>query len=163
VTLLFPAKQIAEAVSGYHPRFHGYDSEVPADMTVTVMGGKEAREFSQDRMAMLAQEHEIRNENGFTKEVADPETGMTRIVLSTGVDGDWNWDLLPMNGSLPANWRPPSCLGSRDAKGQARYDCTFWIQQNGLTFEFLLREGNLNTANQIPDFVMARLSRWRTN
>ena len=161
VALLLPADDIAGSVRGYHPTFHGYDSEVPADMVVTVTGGKDAREFPSDRLAMLAQDEEQRKQDGIAREVPDSETGMTRAILATGNDGDWEWDLRPINGTLQQNWRPPSCLGSHDVKGRPTYDCTFWIQQDGLTFEFLLREGNLNTAQQIPTFVLQRMARWR--
>jgi hypothetical protein len=163
VALLFPASQIAGAVRGYHRTFHGYDSEVPADMVVTVTGGKEAREFPQDRVSMLKQEQQIRAEMGITKMIPDAETGTTRVVLMSGVDGDMEWDLMPADGKLPVNWRPPSCLGSRDVKGRATYDCTFWIDEHGLTFEFDLRQGDLKTADQIPSFVLRRMSRWRVN
>jgi hypothetical protein len=163
VALLFPAAQVADGVRGYHPTFHGYDSDVPADMVVTVTGGKEAREFPEDRVAMLKQQRQIRTEEGVTKVIPDAETGMNRVVLTIGVDGDTEWDLMPTGGNLPPNWRPPNCLGSHDAKSEATYNCTFWIQEHGLTFEFLLRQGNLKTAAQIPEFVLRRMSRWRAN
>lgn len=161
VTLLFPASQVAGSVRGYHRTFQGYDSEVPADMAVTVTGGKEAREFPEDRVSMLQQQQQIRADMGITRVISDLETGANRVVLTSGADGDMHWDLMPRDGELPPNWRPPRCLGSRDPKGRATYDCTFWIHKDGLTFEFLLRQGNLKTADQIPSFVLRRMNRWR--
>jgi hypothetical protein len=163
ISLLFPASQVAEAVPGYHRTFRGYDSEIAADMVVRVTGGKEAREFPEDRGSMLNQHRQIRAEGRVTKAIPDDETGMNRVVLSIGADGDVEWDLMPADAKLPLNWRAPSCLGSRDVKSRPTYDCTFWIQEHGLTFEFLLRQGNLKTAAQIPSFVLRRMSRWRAN
>ncbi len=163
VTLLFPAEKLAANVRDYHRMFHGYDSDVPADIVVTMTGGKEAREFSEDRVSMLNQQQQTRAEGGITKVIPDAETGMSRVVGMIGVDGDVQWDLMPADGKLPLNWRPPSCLGSVDVKGRATYDCTFWIQERGLTFEFDLRQGNLKTADQIPTFVLRQMSRWRVS
>ena len=83
IALLFPADEIAKAVPGYRPTFHGYDSDPPADMVVTVIGGKDALEFSQDRLAMIAQDQKQRTDDGVSKEVVDPETGMVRQILAT--------------------------------------------------------------------------------
>jgi hypothetical protein len=160
VTLRFPASQVADAVRGYHRTYRGYDSQVPADMVVTVTGGKEAQEFPEDRVSMLEQQQQTRSEMGITKVIRDPETAMNRVVLMSSVDGDMYWNLIPIDGKLPPNWLPPSCLGSRDGKSQPTYNCTYRTHENGLTFEFLLPQGNLKTAEQIPGFVMRRMSRW---
>lgn len=166
IWLLIPASELARDVPGYSRKFHGYSTDVEADMVVNVLAGKEAREFAQDRAAQLQMVGDALA-SGEGRE-RDRATGWTRIYSMQGIEGtpgegDSHFYLLPEGGpsKLPTEWRPPSCQGSPDLNGRERYDCSYVILRNGLAFDFTLRQENLGVASRIPDYVIARLTKWR--
>jgi hypothetical protein len=166
VWLLLPASELSGGVQGYKRLFHGYSSDVEADMVVNVLGGKEAREFPADRSSDIAK---VRQElaNGGLRQ-SDPATRWDRVYLLVGEEGTPGeggslFYLVPPDGveSLPPNWRVPSCQGSPDINGHERFDCSFTISDKGLTFDFTLRQENLGNASLIPAYVLSRLEGWR--
>lgn len=166
VWLLLPASELSGGVQGYKRLFHGYSSDVEADMVVNVLGGKEAREFPADRNSDITK---VRQElaNGGLRQ-RDPTTGWDRVYWLIGEEGTPGqggslFYLVPREGieRLPPNWRVPSCQGSPDINGHERFDCRFTISDKGLTFDFTLRQENLGTASRIPAYVLGRLEGWR--
>lgn len=166
VWLLLPASELSGGVQGYNRFFHGYSSDVEADMVVNVLGGMEAREFPADRSSDITK---VREElaNGKLRQ-RDPTTGWDRVYWLVGEEGTPGqagslFYLVPREGveSLPPNWRVPSCQGSPDINGHERFDCSFTIRDKGLTFDFTLRRENIGTASLIPAYVLRRLENWR--
>jgi hypothetical protein len=160
IWLLIPAGELARDIVGYSRTFHGYSSDVEANMVVNVLGGKEAREFPEDRVRSLSQVAEaVATGEG---QEADQKTGWKRVYWMRGGGGSIFF-LVPSGGlqKLPPDWLPPSCQGSTDANGRETYDCTFVIYRKGLTFDFSLRQENPRLANGIPDYVLARLQKWQ--
>ncbi|HEV2079671.1 MAG TPA: hypothetical protein VGR19_07235 [Allosphingosinicella sp.] len=167
VWLLLPASEVARDIPSYSRMFHGYSSEVEADMVVNVLGGKEAAEFPQDRS---------RFERMVAEAIASGEgpedeklTGWERVYSMRGTEGTpgmghSSFFLLPKGGlkELPAEWLPPMCQSSPDINGRETYHCAYTIFQDGLTFDFSLRQVNLGVAPRIPDYVMSRLKEWRS-
>lgn len=167
VWLLLPASELSGGVQGYKRLFHGYSSDVEADMVVHVLGGKEAREFPADRSSDTTK---VRQElaNGGLRQ-RDPTTGWDRVYWLVGEEGTPGqggslFYLVPRDGveSLSPNWRVPSCQGSPDINGHERFDCHFTISENGLKFDFTLRKENFGTASRIPAYVLRRIEGWRT-
>lgn len=166
VWLLLPASELSAGVQGYKRQFHGYSSDVEADMVVNVLDGKEAREFPADRSRdILKVQQELAN-GGLRQR--DPTTGWDRVYWLVGEEGTPGqggslFYLVPRDGveSLPPNWRVPSCQGSPDIIGHERFDCSFTISNEGLTFHFTLRQENLSTASLVPAYVSRRLKGWR--
>lgn len=165
VWLLIPAIELAQGIPGYSRTFRGYSSDVEADMVVNVLGGKEAREFPEDRLRQLSMVAEAQMAG---EGQPDEATGWERVYSMRGRkgtpgDGHSLFYLMPKGGQekLPTDWRPPSCQGSPDIDGRERYDCGFVIYRDGLTFDFSLRQENLRLANRIPDYVSARLKKWQ--
>ena len=167
VWILFPASQLAQDISGYSRWFHGYSDKVEADLVVNVLGGKEAREFLNDRPDDIAKvEKELANKS---PRQLDPTTGWERVYWLVGQSGTPGKDgslfyLIPRQGlaHLPSDWRVPSCQVSPDINGRETYDCSFTIYRGGMTFDFTLRRENLGLANHIPRYVETRLNGWRT-
>lgn len=166
VWILFPASQLAQGIPNYSRWFHGYSDQVEADMVVNVLGGKEAREFPDDRREDMTRVANELSRKGPRQ--MDPTTGWERVywlVGETGTpgEGDSLFYLIPPQGlaHLPPDWRVPSCQGSPDINGNETYDCSFTIYRGGLTFDFSLRRENLGIANRVPDYVKARLNGWR--
>lgn len=166
VWLLLPASELSSNVQGYRRFFHGYSSDVEADMVVNVLGGKEAREFPADRSGDIAKVRKELSKRGLRQR--DPVTGWDRIYWLVGEEGTPGqggslFYLIPRDGveNLPDNWRVPSCQGSPDTNGHERVDCSFTISDKGLTFGFTLRQENLGSANRIPAYVLNRLNGWR--
>ncbi len=166
VWLLLPASELSSDLQGYERRFHGYSTDVEADMVVNVLGGNEAREFPADRNSDL---EKVRQEldNGAPRQ-RDRTTGWDRVywlVGETGTPGEGGslFYLIPREGieSLPSNWRVPSCHGSPDINAHETFSCSFTISSRGLTFGFTLQEENLGTASLIPAYISARMERWR--
>lgn len=166
VWLLFPAKELTQGVPNYKQWFHGYASQVESEVVVNVLGGKKARDFPDDRrgdMAKVAQELA----KGSLRQV-DRTTGWDRVYWLVGEkgtpgEGGSLFYLIPHGGleRLPSDWRVPYCHGSPDMEGREIYDCSFTIYRSGLTFGFSLRQENIGTASHIPDYVQARMKRWR--
>lgn len=166
VWLLLPAEEVAAAVPGYSSTFHGYATDVAADLVVQVLGGKEAQEFRADYRRMwgrLATEQL----SGAQRRI-EPTTGWVRTIWvggdrGTPAEGHSLFYLTPARGQadLPPEWLPPSCQGSPDIQKQETYYCKYTIHRAGLTFSFTLQQENLSTANRIPDYVLARLADWR--
>jgi hypothetical protein len=166
VWLLIPANELARDVPGYSRKFHGYSTDVEADMVVNVVGGKEAREFPEDRTAQLRKVADA-IASGEGREV-DEASGWERIYWMRGTvgtpgEGGSLFYLIPKEGEdkLPPDWHPPSCQGSSDINGRERYDCSYAIYHDGLTFDFGLRQENLGVANRIPDYIISRLGAWQ--
>lgn len=167
VWLLLPASELSSGVQGYRRLFHGYSSDVEADMVVNVLGGKEAREFPDDRSSDITKVQQELAKGGPRQR--DRATGWDRVYWLIGKrgtpgEGGSLFYLVPREGveSLPLNWRVPSCNGSPDVNGHETFDCSFTISSNGLLFDFTLRQENLGTASRIPAYVFARLERWQT-
>jgi hypothetical protein len=166
VWLLIPATELAHDVPGYTRDFHGYSTDVPADIVVNVLGGKDSREFQQDRTDQLRMVADA-IASGEGRE-PDKASGMERVysrrgITGTPAEGFSSFFLMPRQGpgTLPADWAPPRCLGSPDVKRRERYDCSYVIYRDGLTFHFMLRQENIGVANLIPDYAMSRLSKWQ--
>ena len=166
VWLLIPANELARDIPGYSRMFHGYSSDVEADMVVNVLGGKEAREFPQDRASQLRMVADALA-SGEGRE-PDKRTGWERIYSMRGMEGTPGeggslFYLMPVEGpeKLPADWRPPSCQGDPDINGRETYHCSYIIYRDGLTFDFTLRQENLGVASRMPDYVLARLKKWQ--
>ena len=166
VWLLLPASELLGGVQGYKRLFHGYSSDVEADMVVNVLGGKEAREFPADRSSDITKVRQELANGGLRRR--DPTTGWDRVYGLVGEEGTPGqggslFYLVPRDGveSLPPNWRVPSCQGSPDINGHERFDCSFNISDKGLTLDFTLRQENLGTASRIPAYVSGRLEGWR--
>lgn len=166
VWLMLPASELSGGVRGYKRFFHGYSSDVEADMVINVLGGKEARELPADRGSDIAK---VRQElaNGGLRQ-RDPTTGWDRVywlVGEAGTPGQGHslFYLVPSDGveSLPLNWRVPSCQSSPDINGHETFDCRFTIGYKGLTFNFSLRQENLSIVSPIPAYVLRRLNGWR--
>lgn len=100
VWLLLPASELAGGVKGYKRLFHGYSSDVEADMVVNVLGGKEASEFPADRTRDIINVRQELASGGLRQR--DPTTGWDRV-------GGSLFYLVPRDGveSLPPNWRVP--------------------------------------------------------
>lgn len=167
VWILIPANELARDIPGYSRMFRGYSTDVEADMVVNVLGGKEAREFPQDRNSQLQMVADALA-SGEGRE-SDKATGWERIYSMRGIEGTPGaggslFYLMPKVGpeKLPVDWRPPSCQGSQDINGRETYDCSYIIYQNGLTFDFSLRQENLGVANRVPDYVLERLKKWQS-
>lgn len=167
VWLLFPASELSSGVQGYKRLFHGYSSDVEADMVVNVLGGKEAREFPADRNSDIMKVQQELAKGAVRQR--DGTTGWDRVYWLIGAkgtpgEGGSLFYLVPREGveSLPPNWRVPSCQGSPDINRHETFDCSFTISHSGLTFDFSLRQENLSTASRIPTYVLGRLARWRT-
>lgn len=165
VWLLLPASELSGGVQGYKRLFHGYSSDVEADMVVNVLGGKEAREFPADRSSDITKVRQELTKGGLRQR--DHTTGWDRVYWLVGEEGTPGqggslFYLVPREGveSLPSNWRVPSCQGSPDINRNERFDCSFTISENGLTFDFTLRQENLGTASRIPAYVLRRLQGW---
>lgn len=167
VWLLLPASELSSDVQGYRLLFHGYSSDVRADMVVNVLGGKEALEFSADRNSDIKK---IKQElaNGALRQ-RDGTTGWDRVYWMIGEkgtpgEGGSLFYLIPREGveNLPPHWRVPSCQGSPDINGRETFDCSFTISHRGLMFDFTLRQENLSTARHIPAYVLRRLEGWTT-
>ncbi len=166
IWLLLPASELSDGVQGYKRLFHGYSSDVEADMVVNVLGGKEAREFPADRSRDIAMVRQELANGGLRRR--DTTTVWDRVYWLVGEEGTPGqggslFYLVPRDGveSLPPNWRVPSCQGSPDINGHERFDCRFTISDKGLTFNFTLRQENLGAASLIPDYVLRRLKGWR--
>lgn len=166
VWLLIPAFELSSGVQGYRRLFHGYSSDVEADMVVNVVGGKEAREFPADRSSDITKVQQELAKGGLQQR--DATTGWSRVYWLVGEkgtpgEGGSLFYLIPPKGveSLPPNWRVPSCQSSPDVNRHETFDCSFTISSNGLMFDFTLRQENLSTASRIPGYVLARLERWR--
>lgn len=166
IWLLLPASELSSGVQGYRRMFHGYSSDVEADMVVNTLGGKEAREFPDDRNSDITKVQQELAKGGLRQR--DRTTGWDRVYWLIGEkgtpgEGGSLFYLVPREGveSLPLNWRVPSCKGSSDINGHETFDCSFTISSNGLSFDFTLRQENLSTASRIPAYVFARLKRWR--
>lgn len=166
VWLIIPAGELAHDIPGYRRMFHGYSSDVEADMVVNIVGGKEAREFPQDRAQQLRMVADTLA-SGEGQE-ADETTGLERIYSMRGMKGTLGeggslFYLMPTNSAenLPSDWRPPSCQGDPDSMGKETYSCGYIIYRHGLTFHFTLRRENLGIANRVPDYILTRLEQWR--
>lgn len=166
VWLLLPAPELSAGVPGYKRFFRGYSSDVEADMVVNVLGGVEALEFPTDRNRDITKVRQELAHGGLRQR--DPTTGWDRVYWLVGEEGTPGqggslFYLVPHEGveSLPPNWRVPSCQGSSDSNGHERFDCSFTISNQGLTFDFTLRQENVGNANRIPAYVLRRLERWR--
>lgn len=166
VWLLLPASELSSGVQGYGRLFHGYSSDVEADMVVNVLGGKEAREFPADRSGDITKVRQELSNRGLRQR--DPVTGWDRVYWLVGEEGTPGqghslFYLVPHDGveSLPSNWRVPSCQASPDINGHETFNCSFTISDKGLTFDFTLRQENLGTASHIPAYVLRRLKGWR--
>lgn len=164
IWLLLPADELARDVPGYSRFFHGYSTDVPADVVVNILGGKEALEFPDDHKQL---DEKIRQ---FEREGARREadhTGWERVIWVDGRkgtpgEGHLNFYLIATSKKpMPSNWLPPSCSASPDINNHETYDCHFTIAQNGHTFDFTLRQENLALASRIPAYVMRRLNEWR--
>jgi hypothetical protein len=167
VWLLFPAEQLAQGIPGYSRWFHGYGNDVEADMVVNVLGGKEAREFPGDRRNDMAKVVEELAKKSTTR--PDALTGWVRVYWSVGekgTPGEGNdlFYLIPPSGvgHLPRDWRVPYCQSSPDINRRETYVCDLTIARGGRMFGFYIRQENLRVASQIPQYVEARLNRWRT-
>lgn len=167
VWLLLPASEVGRDIPGYSRMFHGYSSDVEAEMVVNVLGGKEAAEFPQDRSRFLRMVADaIASGEGWED---DKLTGWERVYSMRGIEGTAgaghsSFFLLP-NGALeelPAQWLPPVCQSSPDINGRETYHCDYVIFKDGLTFDFSLRQENLGVAARIPDYVLSRLKEWRS-
>jgi hypothetical protein len=166
VWLLLPASELSGGVQDYKRFFHGYSSDVEADMVVNVLGGKEAREFPADRSSDITKVRQELANDGLRQR--DLTTGWDRVYWLVGEEGKPGqgsslFYLVPRDGveTLPPNWRVPSCEGSPDIDGHERFDCSFTISDKGLTFDFTLRQENLGTASRVPAYVLRRLDGWR--
>lgn len=166
VWLLLPATELSSDVQGYRRMFRGYSSDVEADMVVNVLGGKEAREFPGDRSSDMTKVRQELADGGLRQ--PDHTTGWDRVYWVVGKEGTPGrghslFYLVPRAGveRLPPNWRVPSCQDSPDSNGHERFDCRFTISNDGLTFDFTLRQESLGTASQIPAYVIRRLNGWR--
>lgn len=110
VWLLIPASELARDIPGYSRIFHGYSSDVEADMVVNVLGGKEAREFPQDRIDQLRMVADARASGEGREKDA---TACERVYSMRGVEGTPGegqslFYLIPAEGpeKLPVDWRP---------------------------------------------------------
>lgn len=164
VWLLFPSSDLVRGVHGYARTSRGYSSQVPTDIVVNVLGGKEASEFPADRRNDLIQVA-AESARGVLRE-ADRTTGWIRVYWWAGEDSaeagsPWFY-LIPSEGleHLPIGWRVPHCLRSQDVDQQETYKCRFEIFREGLTYAFSLDEENLATADYIPIYVHSRLRGW---
>ena len=166
VWLFLPASELSGGVRGYKRLFHGYSSDVQADMVVNVLGGKEAREFPADRSSDITNVQQELAKGGLRQR--DPTTGWDRVYWLVDEEGKPGhggspFYLVPRDGveSLPPSWRVPWCQGSSDINGHERFDCSFTISDKGLTFDFTLRQENLGTVSRIPAYVLRRLKGWQ--
>jgi|SRR5579859_6392766 len=165
IWLLLPASELARDVQGYSSMFHGYSSEVPADMVVNILGGQEARKFGERYATIWRKVGEL--EKAGAPRQSDPVTGLERIIWLPGEkgtpgQGHANFYLIPKNGEPgPSDSLPPSCIASPDINGLETYDCNYTIHRDSLTFDFMLRQENLKTADRIPAYVLTRLAAWR--
>lgn len=166
VRLQFPAAELARDIPGYSATFHGYNGEVPADMRVQIMGGREAREFGDDVKTVWQQMKPFEAASG---REPDPLTGWDRVYSMKGdpgtlAEGSGIFYLVPTaDKPMPDNWRLPHCKASPDAEHRPRVDCTFTISRNGLTYDFMLRQENLVLAGQVAAYVETRLRSWKHN
>lgn len=167
IWIMFPAKELARDIPGYGRWFHGYAGQVEAELVVNVMGGKEAREFPDDRRSDAA---EVRQElsNGAPTRL-DSKTGWTRVYWSVGTkgtpgEGNDLFYLIPRGGlaRLPSNWRVPYCQSAPDMEGRETFHCHLTIYSSGATFGFYMRQENLKAAHRVPSYVWARLRSWQT-
>jgi hypothetical protein len=164
IWLILPATELAEGLLGYSRYFRGYDSKVEADMTVNIVGGDEAQDFGANRARLLGQIDDYLKEGARTAD--DPRSHWKRIIWIDGEkgtpgEGHLNFYLMPVDGhSLPGNWWPPGCVASPDINGHERYSCSYRVHEDGITFDFTLREENLGMAGKIPSYVISRLKDW---
>jgi hypothetical protein len=165
VWLMIPAHELARDVTGYSRMSRGYVSDVEIDMVIHVYGGQDALGFPQLRADQLQKVIEA-NTNTNVQEL-DKTTGWQRIYWLGSGEGTPNeggplFYLMPNQGldQLPSDWIPPSCNRSQDVKGLEYFNCNYVVYRNGLVFDFNLDQENLDFANQIPDYVLARLKKW---
>ena len=159
VWLTFSADEMSGSVPGYSRTVRGYRGQVDADLTVNVLGGKEAREFPQDFAEASRAVQKLSRSRAPT--APDAKTGMTRIVEMEMARGS-SWYLLPPAGQTAATDRlPPACKSSKDSEERDLYDCQFTVQRNGRSFVFSLNEENMRFADDVVDFVARRLTEWQ--
>lgn len=165
VWLMFPAEELARDISGYSRWFHGYSDQIEADVVVNVLGGKEAREFPDDRVSDIREVSQQLAQK--SPRLIDP-SGWERIYWSVGNkgtpgEGSDLFYLIPRAGlnHMPANWRVPSCQSSPDIDGKETYTCYVTVYSGGMSFGFYVRSENLMFANRIANYTHARLVSWR--
>lgn len=162
IWLMIPAPELAIGIPGYQRNFAGAVGSVEATMVVNIRSDPDAREFVRLRrrnwenvQARLAEGAKLR---------PDP-SGMVRLVHSEGPseDGNRSFYLFPNNAAVRSRGAQiaPSCLAELDYRREERYDCSYVIHRDGLTYDFSLHQHSLGVADRVPDYLLARLSAWR--
>lgn len=164
VWLMFPAEDLAREIPGYSRWFHGYSDQYQADVVVNVLGGKEARQFPDDRISDIRKVSQQLAQK--SPRLIDP-SGWERVYWSVGEkgtpgEGSDLFYLVPRAGlsHMPANWRVPSCQSSPDINGKETYTCYVTLYSGGLSFGFYVRSANLVISNRIASYAHARLVSW---
>ncbi|MBA4308439.1 MAG: hypothetical protein C0429_17055 [Sphingopyxis sp.] len=165
VWLTIPASELARDITGYSRLVRGYVPEVEMDMVIHVYGGQDALKFPQFRADQIQKVSEAIKK--INVQEPDKSTGWQRIYWLGGgegapSDGGSLFYLIPKQGldQLPSDWNPPSCQRSEDVKGLEYFDCKYVVYRNGLVVDFHLDQENLDFANEIPNYVLARLRKW---